>query len=92
MTELKRKFLKFHRNNPEVYFELKNLAFDMLESGLTKYSISGLFEVLRFNKHLKTRGSDFKLSNNHRAYYSRLLMKKEPELKGFFNTRDVKVG
>ena len=31
--------------------------------------------------------SEFKLNNNYRSFYSRLLMEQEPELAGYFETR-----
>jgi len=88
-TRTGRAFVKFHRNNPEVYAELLELARSILKRGRTCWSINGLFEVLRWQRlvNFRTRESfePFKLCNSYRAFYARLLMLQEPELKDFFN-------
>ena len=88
--ELIRKFTEFHNNNPHVYDELRDLALRAKRHGRKNYSINGLYQVLRWHRNFETNDPDFKLGNNHRAYYARLLMAQEPELKGFFRTRKTK--
>jgi hypothetical protein len=85
-------FVKFHNNNPEVYSELLELARGILKRRRNRWSISSLFEVLRWQRLVnrqtdETLGS-FKLSNNYRAFYARLLMLQEPELVDFFDCRE----
>tara|TARA_R100000329_G_scaffold125745_2_gene104308 strand:- start:427 stop:807 length:381 start_codon:yes stop_codon:yes gene_type:complete len=77
----------FHQNNPAILLELRRLALQLKAAGHRKYSIKGLFEVLRFNAAIKTTGKKYKLNNNLTPFYARLLMETEPQLKGFFNTR-----
>ena len=88
--ELVRKFAEFHHDNPHVYDELRDLALRAKRHGRSNYSINGLYEVLRWHRSFETDDPEFKLSNNHRAYYARLLMVQEPELEGFFRTRKTK--
>jgi len=83
-------FTEFHEEHPEVYDELKKLALDLVGHGHRRYSINGLFEVLRWHRAMRTTDDeqeDFKLNNNYRALYARLLMLVEPRLRGFFETR-----
>ncbi len=80
-------FESFHRTNPHVYEMLKMLALKTKRSGREQYGMAGLFEVLRWTHTIETHGDEFKLNNNYRALYARLLMKNEPELKGFFKLR-----
>jgi hypothetical protein len=82
------RFLAFHRENQDVYIELRRLALQMRDTGRTSYSIKGLFEVLRWSRDLATRGDSFKLNNNYTAYYARLLMEHEPRLAGMFELRE----
>lgn len=84
---LAKEFLAFHRDNPHVYHELRRLALHLQARGRKHYGIGGLFEVLRWQRAMETTDHDFKLNNDHRAFYARLLMAKEPLLKGFFATR-----
>tara|TARA_B100000131_G_scaffold196123_1_gene188528 strand:+ start:161 stop:529 length:369 start_codon:yes stop_codon:yes gene_type:complete len=81
------RFLVFHRDNPHVYQELKKLALGLTNRGFSKYSIKGLFEVLRYNESIQTSGKDFKLNNNYTSLYARMLMQNEASLAGFFSTR-----
>lgn len=81
-------FKVFHKTNPQVAAELEKLALRLKQRGKTRYSIAGLFEVIRFRRALRTTGkSPFKLSNNHKPFYARLLMQRNPELQGFFEVK-----
>jgi len=80
-------FWKFHVENPGVYKELLTLALKMKRTGRNRYGMKGLFEVLRWHRALKTTDEDFKLNNNYTAFYARMLMKRLPELDGFFAVR-----
>jgi len=85
-------FVKFHADHPEVYSELLELARGILKRRRNRWSISSLFEVLRWQRlvnHQTDESLDpFKLCNNYRAFYARLLMLQEPELEDFFNCRE----
>ena len=83
---LRSAFEEFHRLNPHVYQELKKLALDWLNSGHDMGSINMFFEVLRYRRGLHTTGDEFKLPNNHRAFYARVLMTECTELRWFFRT------
>lgn len=81
-------FEKFDAENPQVYERLKRLSMQLVIKGHKHYGISGLFEVLRWQHAMETTGNEFKLNNNFRAHYARLLMKNEPILAAFFRTRE----
>jgi len=81
-------FDDFHRQNPAVYDELVRLTRQLKARGIRRYSIKGVYEVLRFNVKLRTTGDDYKLNNNYTASYARLIMEQEPDLDGFFDTRE----
>lgn len=81
-------FLAFHMDNPHVYEEVKKIALDLLRSGRDFYGIGAIFEIVRYHRAMTTNDPIFKLCNNHRAFYSRLLMRQEPELAGFFRTKE----
>lgn len=81
-------FKKFHQDNPTVYQELRVLALSMRMKGRDKYGIGSLFEVLRWQRAMQTTGSEFKLNNNYRSFYARMLMERNMNLKEFFFLRD----
>lgn len=85
-------FWAFHERNPEVYAGLVRLARTGKQSGRTKLGIGQLFEVLRWEwmiGGLPDRHEQFKLNNNYRSRYSRLIMQREPDLEGIFETREL---
>lgn len=80
--------LAFHQANPKVYEELRRLALTLHYRGHKHFGVKMLFEQMRWQWAERTSDmSGFKLNNNYSAFYARLLMKKEPELFGTFNTR-----
>jgi len=84
-----RKFKEFHRENPHVYELLRELALDLRDRGHKHYGINSLTEVVRWHHALETTDDDFKLNNNYRPFYARILMDNEPRLAGFFRLREA---
>lgn len=82
-------FQAFHSANSWVYAALVRLARDMHRRGRRRIGIGMLFEVLRWQHSLATvdASSDFKLNNNYRSRYARLIMDSESDLAGIFETR-----
>lgn len=80
-------FKKFHSENLNVYRELVTLAHEIKAKGYRRYSLQTIYEVVRWKGSLKTNDEEFKLNNNHRPFYARLIMKREVGLKNFFETR-----
>ena len=85
-------FREFHADNPHVYDELVMLARRARSRGAVRIGIGMLFEVLRWRYTLRTVGDDFKLNNNYRSYYARLIMMREPDLAEIFETRQLHAG
>jgi hypothetical protein len=82
------KFMRFHRNNPNVYETLVRLAREWVQrTGRHKLGIASLFERTRWEIAIATSDADFKLNNNYRAFYARLIMAQEKDLDGLFNLR-----
>lgn len=91
VDELKLKWWQFHRANPHVYDLVERFTFDAIRSGRETYSINSIFERIRWHTDIDTQDErEFKLSNNHRAYYARLFMHLHPEHKGFFRTKETR--
>jgi len=85
-------FDEFHRRNPHVYVMLSKMARAAKAAGRTKIGIGMLVEVIRWDYLVNTDHdeSDFKINNNHRSRYARLLEQQEPELAGMFETRKLR--
>lgn len=86
---LEEQFDAFHGANPHVYSALRSLARELKRRGAKKAGIGQLFEVLRWQYALQTQGSEYRLNNNYRSFYARLL-NQEPELRGMFETRTLR--
>ena len=84
------KWKEFHHDNPRVYELFKKFTFQAIQAGRKNYSVNAIFERIRWHTDIETCGDDFKLNNNHRAYYGRKFMRDYPEYDGFFRTRDTK--
>jgi DNA-directed RNA polymerase specialized sigma24 family protein len=82
-------FQAFHQANPWVYRALVQLARDLRSRGRRRIGIGMLFEVLRWQWQTSTFDvhSDFKLNNNYRSRYARMIMENEPELADAFEVR-----
>lgn len=88
-TTIAEAFLDFHNANPGVYKHLVRLARRARQRGANKIGIGMLFEVLRWQRILETGGDVFKLNNNYRALYARLIMERESDLAGMFEIREL---
>lgn len=90
-------FEEFHRANPQVYEVLVGLARWQRSNGFEHGSINFLFELCRYHYRLQRRREgeakpgEYYLNNNHRAGYARLIMEREPDLAGFFETRTCRL-
>jgi len=85
------RFTDFHVLNPSVYKAIVEIARVMQGRGIPKMGIALIFERLRWLHFIDTRGAEgFKLSNDFRAEYARLIMRQEPSLAGFFEIRELR--
>lgn len=80
-------FQAFHAQNPHVYRALVELARAAKEKGKLEVGIGMLWEVLRWRLFFETSDPSFKLNNNHRSRYARLIMAQEQDLAGIFEVR-----
>jgi len=82
------RFEAFHAVNPRVYVTLVRLAREWVSrTGSHKLGIATLYERTRWEIAIKTSDPDYKLNNDFKAYYARLIMFSEPDLNGLFDLR-----
>lgn len=82
-------FERFHADNPKVYKKLVEFALAAKANGHQQIGIGLLWERLRWFYTMETTGETYKLNNNHRSRYARLIMNSVPTLDGFFKTREL---
>lgn len=85
---ISQRFEEFHRENPRVYRTLVELARAWVQkTGRHELGIASLYERARWELVLATNDPDFKLNNDFRAYYARLIMIQESDLQDLFELR-----
>ncbi len=91
---LEQRFNDFHAANPRVFARMLELARARLDRGEKFISVKALWEELRasFAKRNVSYNyePEYKLNNNHTAFYARLLVETEPRLAGVIETRKRK--
>lgn len=85
-------FESFHSMNPKVYELFKRFTFEAIAKKHRHYSADAIMHRVRWETSVQTAGGDFKINNNHVAFYARLFMSDFPEYQGFFETRKSRVG
>jgi len=74
-----KKFVAFHKKNPEVYKLVKKFAKEARKSGRDRFSIKMIWERIRWYTTVETNDNEpFKLSNSYHSCYARLLMSEDP--------------
>lgn len=86
-ASLEDKFKAFHSSNPHVLVALETLARQYFAAGRKRIGIGMLFEVLRYQSGIQTTGDEYALNNNHRAFYARLMVDRQPEWADAFQMR-----
>lgn len=91
MSELEQRFWAFHAANPHVYEEIVKRAHEWRRRhGHRKLAIATIFEVVRWFHAMETTDTEpYRLNNSYRALYARLVMEREPDLAGVFETRQL---
>lgn len=79
-------FERFHEANPQVYAKLQELAVEWLANH-RKVGVGMLWEVMRWQLGVKTDGVPYRLNNDYRSRYARLLLAEHPEWEDRIETR-----
>lgn len=82
----------FHLANPRVYALLRHYALQAQRAG-QRVGIRAIWERMRWYVQIETHdptGFDFKLNDHLTSRYARYLMDQEPELRGYFEVRELR--
>jgi hypothetical protein len=86
-SALERDFADFHAANPHIADDLERRAAALIRAGVRRIGIALLYESARYDHAIRTNGDPWKLNNNHKAFYARLLLQRHPEWTGIIETR-----
>lgn len=87
---IQERFESFHAANGWVFRALEQLTADHVARGRLRVGIGMLFEVLRWHYGRTTSGGEFRLNNNYRSRYVRLLVEQHPEWVDVFELRELR--
>lgn len=85
--DLKGEFEEFHANNPHVYELYVKYALEAKARGRRRFSIAMITERIRWYTTIETDDDEYKINNNHKAFYARKLME-DPRFAGLFQIRE----
>ncbi|MFC4512269.1 hypothetical protein [Streptomyces ehimensis] len=87
-VSIQERFEAFHELNPWICDQLETLTADCIRHGSKRVGIGMLFEVLRWQYGRATAGQEpWRLNNDFRSRYVRLLLERHPEWAAVFETR-----
>ena len=87
---MKSKWWDWHKQNPHVYEMFEHFTMEAIGRGHKRLSAWLIINRIRWETMVVTSGTDFKISNDYIAYYSRLFMYNHPEYEGFFKTKELR--
>lgn len=87
---LEDRFREFHAANPALYVELVKVARGLKAKGHDRFGIGLCAEVVRWQSMVTTTGDPFKVNNDYRSRYARLIARNEPDLAEVFETRSLR--
>ena len=85
--ERKREWQDYHRENPLIWEYFERFAFEAVNKRHKKISHWLIINRIRWEVNIVTTGEDFKISNDHIAFYARLWKAKHPAHKDLFTTK-----
>lgn len=89
-TTIGERFEAWHQANPWVLTYLERKVADLEAAGATRVGIGQVWEVLRYDYRIATRGDGFRANNNWRSRYARLLIERHPEWADLIETRELR--
>ncbi len=90
-STIQERFEAYHDAHPEVYAVLVAFCDLAKRRGITKLGVSLLWERMRWSLTIERDSEvDYLLNNDFRSRYARLIMKREPEMAGLFNLRELR--
>ena len=85
------RFRGWIKRNMHILDAYAKLALDMYATGKRRYGSKCIWEVLRYHHDLETQGDvRWRFCNDYTPYISRMLVRRFPQLEGFFRYRKTK--
>lgn len=85
--EKKKAWWEWHKANPHVWQLFERFSYEAVNKERKKISHWLIINRIRWETNIVTTGADFKISNDHIAFYARLWKARHPEHKDLFTTK-----
>lgn len=85
-------FWLYHEANPHVYELFKKFSRQLKLAGRKHYGVGAIIERIRWHFAVESSGDEFKINNNYRSCYARLLMIEDQAFNDFFELRSSPPG
>ena len=82
-----KKAIQFHQENPKVYDLVKRFATEAKNGNRQRFGIAMIWERMRWYVAFETNDKTYKLNNNHKAFYARMLMIDDSYFIGVFKRK-----
>jgi predicted PolB exonuclease-like 3'-5' exonuclease len=94
MNKIDTEFLAFHSSNPHIMDAIVRYTRQLITAGHKHFGMGAVFERIRWDYAVSTLADTkgFKINNNYRSRYVRLLEATHPQFKGFYRQRKVAEG
>ena len=93
MNRIDRKFMEFHTNNPHIMDAIIRYTRQLKSAGRKHFGMAAVFERIRWDYAVQLKRTEndkgFKISNDFRSRYARLIEQLHPEFKGFYKTKQI---
>jgi hypothetical protein len=83
----KERWWEWHKANPHVWQLFERFAYEAVNKGRKRISHWLIINRIRWETNIVTTGEDFKISNDHIAFYARLWRAKHPAHKDLFTIK-----
>jgi len=87
---IQERFVGYHATHPEVYAAIVRFARDVRAKGHRRFGIRVIWERARWFLSIERTEGEYKLNDHYTSRYARLVMEQEPDLRDFFEVRNLR--
>jgi hypothetical protein len=90
LMERKQEWWDWHKANPDVWKLFEFFSLEAINVGHKRLSAWLIINRIRWESIVVTTGVDYKISNDHIAFYARMFIAKYPQYSEFFVIKRMK--
>jgi hypothetical protein len=87
MTDQKQMIINYHEKNPHLYKAFKQFSSNAYGLGYKYFSAEMIINRMRWQTMIEAKDDSFKIKNDVKPFYARMLMAKYKKYNNFFKLR-----